>query len=85
MSAYRAASVCWLRDGTKVPMPATHPVGMVLQLRPEGYLIVPARCDEAVFRFFQHARVVAEWTSEGSKAVLSTPLVVPALDAAEVA
>jgi hypothetical protein len=78
MSAYRAASVAWMRDGSKVPMPATHPVGVVLHLRPEGYLLHPARCDEQVFRYFQHARVVAEWTSETSKAVLSRALTAPA-------
>jgi hypothetical protein len=77
MSAYRAASVCWLRDGTKVPMPPTHPVGVVLHLRPEGYALTPARCDEHVFRYFQHARVVAEWTQEASKQVLSPALAVP--------
>ena len=77
MSAYRAASVAWLRDGAKVPMPPTHPVGIVLHLRPEGYLLTPARCDDAVFRYFQHARVVAEWTQEASKQVVAPALTVP--------
>ncbi|HET6910747.1 MAG TPA: hypothetical protein VFH54_15565, partial [Mycobacteriales bacterium] len=79
MSAYRAASTAWLRDGTKVPMPATHPVGIVLHLRPEGYLIHPALCDERVFDHFRYARRVADWTSETSKTVLGAPLTVPAL------
>lgn len=74
MSAYRHADVCWLRDGTKVAMPATHPVGIVLQLRPEGYLVHPVRCDEAVFGYFKHARVVAEWTSQHGKTVIGDPL-----------
>lgn len=79
MSAYRAASTAWLRDGTKVPMPATHPVGIVLHLRPEGYLIQPALCDERVFDHFRYARRVADWTSETSKTVLGAALTVPTL------
>lgn len=77
MSAYRAAQIAWLRDGTKVPMPATHPVGVVLHLRPEGYLVVPALCDERVFDHFRHARRVADWTSETSKTVIAPPLAIP--------
>jgi hypothetical protein len=77
MSAYRAASTAWLRDGTKVPMPETHPVGIVLHLRPEGYLVHPTVCDERVFRHFQHARVVAEWTTDTSKSVLGQALTTP--------
>lgn len=77
MSAYRAASVAWLRDGSKVTMPWTHPVGIVLHLRPEGYLVTPARCDSDVFRYFQHARVIAEWTSEASKKVVTEALTTP--------
>ena len=79
MSAYRAASTCWLRDGTKVPMPPTHPVGIVLHLRPEGYLVHPALCDERVFDHFRYARRVADWTSETSKSVLGRPLTVPTM------
>jgi hypothetical protein len=79
MSAYRAASTAWLRDGTKVPMPSTHPVGIVLHLRPEGYLIHPALCDERVFDHFRYARRVAEWTSETSKDVLGRALAAPTL------
>jgi len=85
MSAYRAASTAWLRDGTKVPMPPTHPVGIVLHLRPEGYLVHPALCDERVFDHFRYARRVAEWTSETSKAVLGQALTVPAPPPAQVA
>lgn len=77
MSAYRAASTAWLRNGDKVPMPPTHPVGIVLHLRPEGYLIHPALCDERVFDHFRYARRVADWTSETSKTVLGQALTVP--------
>ena len=85
MSAYRAASTAWLRDGTKVPMPATHPVGIVLHLRPEGYLVHPALCDERVFNHFRYARRVADWTSETSKSVLGQALTIPPAAPAEVA
>lgn len=74
MSAYKHAQVCWLRDGSKEPMPATHPVGLVLHLRPDAYLLTPARCDDDVFEVFQHAQRVAEWTADLSKAVLADPL-----------
>jgi hypothetical protein len=77
MSAYRAARIAWLRDGTKVPMPATHPVGIVLHLRPEGYLVHPALCDDTVFDHFRHARRVAEWTSGTSKTVLGQAIGAP--------
>lgn len=83
MSAYRAAQIAWLRDGTKVPMPETHPVGIVLHLRPEGYVVVPALCDGRVFDHFRYARRVADWTSETSKTVIAPPLpvVLPHTDA----
>lgn len=77
MSAYRACPTAWLRDGTKVPMPATHPVGIVLHLRPKGYRVYPARCDGQVFDHFRYARRVAEWTSETSKSVLGPALPIP--------
>lgn len=83
MSAYRAASTAWLRDGTKVPMPATHPVGIVLHLRPQGYLVHPALCDERVFDHFRYARRVADWTSETSKTVLGQALTAPSPTAIE--
>jgi hypothetical protein len=74
MSAYRAARVGWLRDGTLVDMPPTHPVGVVLHLRPEGYLLHPVLCDDTVFDHFRYARRVAEWTTDTSKRVLHPPL-----------
>lgn len=75
MSAYRAARVAWLRDGSKVAMPATHPIGIVLHLRPNYYLVHPIVCGDDVFTHFQHARNVAEWTSQTSKTVLGEPLI----------
>jgi hypothetical protein len=83
MSAYRKATVCWLRDGSRVPMPAAAEVGVVLHLRPEGFWLYPARCGELEYRYFRHAQMVDEWSSRISSAkadepVIGAPLVVPA-------
>lgn len=72
-AAYRHAEVGWLRDGTRVPMPETHG-GIVLHLRPEGYRVVPVRCDVELFEVFLHAKHVAEFTSRTSKTVVRKPL-----------
>lgn len=77
MSSYRAATVCWLRDGTKVPMPSTQEVGVVLHLRPEGYRVIPVRCGSDVFATFRHVREVARWTRELSKDVVGEPITLP--------
>jgi len=78
MSAYAHASVCWLRNGQKVPMPAVHDVGVVLHLRPEGYIVHRARCGDDLFEVFtQGARRVAEFTSQTSKTVIGEPFAVP--------
>ncbi|MEV4179888.1 hypothetical protein AB0J28_00395 [Streptosporangium canum] len=78
MSAYRHAEVCWLRDGTRRPMPQTHDYGVVLHLRPEGYRVYPALCGEAVFAKFLHAIQVADWAAELSQTVIGAALPVPA-------
>lgn len=82
MSAYRRAEVCWLRDGSRVPMPPTAEVGVVLHLRPEGYVLYPVRCGELEYAYFRHAQMVDEWSSRiaSSKAdrpVIGTPLSLP--------
>jgi hypothetical protein len=83
MSAYRRAKVCWLRDGQRVPMPATNEVGVVLHLRPEGYRLYPARCGDLQYRYFRHAQMVDEWASRLASAkaddpIIGRPLQVPA-------
>lgn len=75
MAAYRAARSAWLRDGTRVEMPSTHPAGVALHLRPEGFLVVPVRCGDEQFTTFCFARKMAEWCTEGSKDVLGAALV----------
>lgn len=79
MSAYRQAKVCWLRDGSKVPMPPTAQVGVVLHLRPEGYRLYPARCGDLEYRYFRHAQMVDEWSSRISSAKADDPVIGKAL------
>lgn len=76
MAGYRAANRVWLRNGETAPMPATHPVGIMLHLQADGYLVIPARCDETVYAAFCHAVRVAEWTSDTSKNVIGSPLTI---------
>jgi hypothetical protein len=73
MSAYRHTDTCWLRDGAKAPMPTTDG-GVVLHLRPEGYRLIPVRCDADVFAVFLHAKRVAEWSTDLAKTVVGQPL-----------
>ncbi|GHI91693.1 hypothetical protein [Streptomyces olivaceus] len=77
MAAYRKAKVAWLRDGTKVPMPSTFWSGVVLHLRPEGYRLIPAVADDAVFEAFLTVKRNAEWTSGLSKTVIRPALTLP--------
>ena len=79
MAAYRKAKVAWLRDGTQVPMPETFPTGVVLHLRPEGYRLIPAVADDAVFAAFLTVKRNAEWTSGLSKQVIRPALVLPTI------
>lgn len=75
MSAYRRASVCWLRDGSRVPMPPTAEVGVVLHLRPEGYRLYPVRCGDLEYRYFRHAQMVDEWSSRLASAKADDPVI----------
>lgn len=69
MSAYGHARYCWLRDGTRLDMPSISPVGVALHLRPEGYRLIPVRCDDAQYEVFRHAQAVAEWSMTLAKTV----------------
>lgn len=65
MSAYKHAKVAWIKQtGEEVPMPPTADVGIVLHLRPEGYRIYPARCDDEVYAYFRHAQMIDQFTSK---------------------
>jgi hypothetical protein len=77
MSAYRKAEVAWLRDGSTVPMPATHSTGVVLHLRPEGYRLIPVACGDDVFAAFRIVQQAADWVSGLSKTVVGQALTLP--------
>jgi hypothetical protein len=77
MAAYRGAEVCWLRDGTQIPMPKVHSTGVVLHLRPEGYRVIPANCGDDVFAAFLVIQQAAEWASGLSKTVVGQALSLP--------
>lgn len=79
MSAYRRATVAWLRDGSRVAMPATNEVGIVLHLRPEGFRIYPARCGDLEYSYFRHAQMVDEWSSRIASAKADAPVIGSAL------
>lgn len=79
MSAYRKASVCWLRSGDRVPMPQTASVGVVLHLRPEGYRLYPALCGDEQYAYFRHAQMVDEWSSRMASAKADRPVIGAAL------
>ena len=77
MAAYRKCPTAWLRDGTKVAIPATRETGIVLHLRPEGYRVVPVACGDDVFEAFLVIQQAAEWASGLSKSVVGSALVLP--------
>lgn len=79
MAAYRRAEVCWLRDGSQVPMPKAHDTGIVLHLRPEGYRVKPLLCGDDVYAVFRHVQQVAEFQRVLSKSVVGEALVLPAI------
>lgn len=80
MSAYRQGKVAWLRNGQRVEMPPTAPVGFVLHLRPEGYRLYPARCGDELYAYFRYAQVVDEWSSRISSPKADAPVIGRALD-----
>lgn len=80
MSAYRRAEVCWLRDGTQIPMPKIHGVGIVLHLRPEGYRPMPLKCGDNVYAAFLHVWEVAEFKRVLAKSVVGEALTLPATE-----
>jgi len=80
MSAYRRAEVCWLPDGTQLPMPLAHEVGIVLHLRPEGFRVMPLKCGDDVYAVFRHVQAVAEFQRVLSKSVVGDALALPAAE-----
>lgn len=79
MAGYRRAEVCWLRDGSQVPMPKVHDTGIVLHLRPEGYRPVPLKCGDDLYAAFLHVQQVAEFKRVLAKTVVGEALVLPTM------
>ncbi|GAA1455410.1 hypothetical protein [Nocardiopsis tropica] len=77
LAAYRRATHGWLRDGRRVEMPLAHSVGVVLQLRPEGYRLYPMRCGDDVFEAFTHIRHVADFHAQLAPHVVGDALTIP--------
>lgn len=63
LAAYRFADSIIRADGGRVPMP-TADGGAVLHVRPEGWKLVPVRCDEELFEVFLHLREVFKYEKE---------------------
>ncbi len=63
LAAYRFADSIIRADGGRVPMPEADG-GAVLHIRPEGWKLVPVRCDEAMFETFLHLREIFKYEKE---------------------
>lgn len=63
LAAYRFADSIIREDGGRVPMPKADG-GAVLHVRPEGWKLVPVRCDEELFEIFLHLREIFRYERE---------------------
>lgn len=63
LAAYRYADNIIREDGSRVPMPKADG-GAVLHVRPEGWKLVPVRCDEEMFDLFLHLREIFKYEKE---------------------
>lgn len=63
LAAYRFADSIVRADGGRAPMPKADG-GAVLHVRPEGWKLVPVRCDEELFEVFLHLREVFRYEKE---------------------
>lgn len=63
LAAYRYADSIIREDGGRIPMPEADG-GAVLHIRPEGWKLVPVRCDEGMFDVFKHLREVFRYEKD---------------------
>ena len=63
LAAYRFADSIIRQDGGRIPMPKADG-GAVLHIRPEGWKLVPVRCDEDMFDVFLHLREIFRYEKE---------------------
>ncbi|MFD5161032.1 hypothetical protein ACFWMJ_23635 [Streptomyces hawaiiensis] len=74
LSAYRYADrIILAESGESVDVPEMAG-GAVLHVRPEGWSLVPVKCDEVVFETFLSLRSVFAWETEGKKRVVGKPV-----------
>ncbi|KUN16527.1 hypothetical protein AQJ23_44855 [Streptomyces antibioticus] len=74
LSAYRYADRIILADtGESVPVPQMAG-GAVLHVRPEGWSLVPVKCDEEIFQHFQSLRHTFDWETVTKKKVVGKPI-----------
>lgn len=75
MASYRFAEFGGMPNGTELPMPEVDEcVG--INLRPNGYKVVPVSADEAVFKVFLHVLQVARFQKE-MDSLIGSPLAPP--------
>ena len=68
LSAYRHAEFVGLPDGQEHPMPEVD-CCLGVNLRPDGYKVVPVQADEDVFRTFLYVLEVAQFVNDGTALV----------------
>lgn len=69
LAAYAKAEFIGMPDGSEAPMPKIDRAG-ALHLRPEGWELVEARIDDAIYNSFLYCREMFRWQEEISKEVL---------------
>lgn len=82
LAAYRFADSIIRADGGRVPMPQADG-GAVLHVRPEGWKLVPVRCDEELFEVFLHLREVFRYEKEIKSTIVGREVFSGPADAAE--
>jgi hypothetical protein len=74
LSAYRYADrIILAESGESVPVPEMAG-GAVLHVRPEGWQLVPVKCDRDVFAHFLSLRHTFDWESTAKKKVVGRPI-----------
>lgn len=72
LAAYRFAEHILRQDGSRVPNPGADG-GAVVHVRPEGWSLVPVRCDEEMFDYFLTLRSVFDYEREIKRTVIGKP------------
>lgn len=74
LAAYRyAETFLGMPDGSEAPVPEVDG-GAVIHLRPDGYELVPVRCDAEMFRMFLYVRECFRFAKELSDSVIGQPI-----------